>query len=83
MTPNDLKMTSNELVENKKKSLKVGAIIEFNEKCLIEIIQNNYLEMHLAIQITFIDQKVKSETVQDLKDFNSQFLATQAKKENS
>ena len=37
--------------------------------------------MDLAIQKIAIDKTVRSKTVQDLKDFNTQFLTTQAKKE--
>ena len=36
--------------------------------------------MELAKQIVFIHKAVKSDTVQDLKEFNSQSSATQAKK---
>ena len=36
--------------------------------------------MEIATQINSSDQTVRISTVQDLKDFNSQFLATQAKK---
>ena len=36
--------------------------------------------MDLAIQIIANDKTVRSDTVQDLKEFNSQPLATQAKK---
>ena len=36
--------------------------------------------MELAMQIISDDKTVKSDTIQDLKDFNSQCLATQAKK---
>ena len=32
------------------------------------------------MEITSTDKTVRSDTVQDLKDFNSQLLATQAKK---
>ena len=38
--------------------------------------------MELAIRIISIDKIVKSKTVQDLKDFNSQSSATQPEKEN-
>ena len=41
MTSNDLKMTSNERVKNKKNKLKGGANIEINEHYLDEILQNN------------------------------------------
>ena len=36
--------------------------------------------MDLAIQIIVNDKTVRSDTVQDLKEFNNQSLATQAKK---
>ena len=36
--------------------------------------------MELAMQIIFDDQTVRSDTVQDVKDFSSQSLATEAKK---
>ena len=36
--------------------------------------------MDLAIQINANDKTVRSDTVQDLKKFNNQSLATQAKK---
>ena len=37
------------------------------------------LKMDLLMQIIFNDKTVRTDTVQDLKDFNSQSLATQAK----
>ena len=36
--------------------------------------------MELAMQIGSINQKVRSNTIQDLKDFNQQSLSTRAKK---
>ena len=36
--------------------------------------------MDLALRIISDDQTVRSNTVQDIKDFNSQSLSTQAKK---
>ena len=36
--------------------------------------------MDLALQILFNDKTVRSDTIQVLKEFNNQFLATQAKK---
>ena len=80
LTSNDLKTTSNEPVENKKNKVKGGANNEINEKYLDEIVHSNYLKMNLAIQIIANDKTVRSDTVQDLKEFNSQSLATQAKK---
>ena len=40
MTSNDLKMTSNETIKNRKNKLKGGAIIEINEHYFDEILQN-------------------------------------------
>ena len=39
--------------------------------------------MELEMKIISNDQTVRSNTVQDLGEFNSQSLATQAKKENN
>ena len=39
--------------------------------------------MELAMQIISTDQTVRNNTVEDLKEFNSQSLSTRAKKENS
>ena len=36
--------------------------------------------MELAMEIFSNDRTIRSETIQDLKDFNSQSLSTQAKK---
>ena len=36
--------------------------------------------MELAMQITYNDKTVRSDTIQDIKGFNSQYLATQAEK---
>ena len=36
--------------------------------------------MELTMQIISIDKTVRIDTIQDLKHFNSQFLATQVKK---
>ena len=43
MTSNDLKMTSNETVKNKKNKLKGGANIEINEHYLDEVLHNKEL----------------------------------------
>ena len=37
--------------------------------------------MDLAIQLISTDQSVRNDTIEDLKDFNSQSLSTRAKKE--
>ena len=39
--------------------------------------------MELAMQIISNDKTLRSDTVQDLKEFNNQSLATQGKKEDS
>ena len=36
--------------------------------------------MELAMQISSNDKKIRNDTIQDLKEFNQQPLATQAKK---
>ena len=54
--------------------------IETNDNNLDENNHNNNIQMDLAIQIISNDQTVRSNTEQDLKEFNSQSLATQAKK---
>ena len=83
MTSNDLKMTSNETIKNKKNKLKAGSVqenIESNEHYLDEILDNNNIQMDLAMQIISTDKTVRNDTIQDLKESNSQSLATQAKK---
>ena len=86
MSSNDLKkpqMTSNDpevkTVKSRNK-LKGGANREKNDKKLDETLHNNKILLDLAMQIICNDQTVRSNTVQDLNDFNSQSLATQAKK---
>ena len=64
----------------RKYKLKGGRIIETNNKFLVEIFHNNYIQLELAMQIISKDQTKRNNTIQDLKDFNSQSLATQAKK---
>ena len=39
--------------------------------------------MELAMQIGSTNQKVRNNTIQDLKDFNQQFLSTRAKKKRT
>ena len=51
--------------------------IEINAEILDEIFHKNNLWMDLAMQIISKDQTVINKTVQDLKDFNSQSLATE------
>ena len=81
-TSNDFKPTSNNKpVRNEKTKLKSVANIEINEHYLDEILHNNNSQMELAMQIISKDKTVRNDTIQDLKEFNSQSLATQAKKE--
>ena len=55
-------------------------IIQINDKDLDEILHNNNLKMELAMQFFSIDKTVRSNREQNLKDFNSQTLATQVEK---
>ena len=67
-------------LEIKKNKLKDGANIEINKKYLDEIVHKNYLKMDSAIQIIANDKTVRNDTLLDLKEFNNQSLATEAKK---
>ena len=80
MTSNDLKISSNQPVKNEKSKFKSGEKIEINDQYLDEILDNNNIKIKLAMEIISNDQTIRSETVQDLKDFNCQSLTTQAKK---
>ena len=85
MTSNRPQKTSrrpqtNQLDKKKQNKLKSGANIEINEKHLDEIIHNNYLQMDIAIQVISNAKRVRSDTLHDLKEFNNQSLATEAKK---
>ena len=76
LTSNDPKSTPNEPVKIKKNKLKGGANIEINEHYLDEILHNNSSQMELAMQIISTDKTVRNDTIEDLKDFNSQSLTT-------
>ena len=65
---------------SQKRKLKGEGNIEINDECLDEILHNNNLQMDLALQIISNAKTVRSNTVQDLKEFNSQSSSTQAKK---
>ena len=83
MTSNDLKTTqTNVKPNNKNKNIlraeSVQENIQINEHYLDEILDNN--EMDLAMQIVSTDKNVRNDTIQDLKEYNNQYLATQAKK---
>ena len=73
-------MTSSETFKKKKKELKGGANIEINDHFLDEILHNNNSQMELAMQKISTDKTVRNDTIQDLKEFISQSLTTQAKK---
>ena len=59
--------------------MKGGGNVEITHQYLDEILDNNNINMELAMEIISNDQTI-SETVKDLKDFNSQSSSTQAKK---
>ena len=63
--------------------MKGGGSVEINGDYLDEILHINNFYMELALQFISNDQTVRSNTVQVFKKFNSQSLATQAKKENN
>ena len=65
---------------SKKNRLKDGGKIEFNDEYLDEILHNNNLELDLAMQIISNDQTVRSNTVQNLIEFNSLFSKTSQKR---
>ena len=67
---------------SKKSKLKSDGDIEINDEYLDESLHNNNFHLELARQIVSNDKSVRVNTVQVLKEFNSQSLATQAKKEN-
>ena len=48
-----------------------------DDEYLVEILNNNNIQTELAMQVVSNDKTVRSNTVQD---FNTQSLATQAKK---
>ena len=86
MSSNELAKPETNTKSNKqnKNFLKAGSVqenIENNIENLDEILHNNNLQMdYLAMQIVSNDKTVRCDTVQDLKELNSQSLATQAKK---
>ena len=83
MTSNDLKRpqsiseSSLEVkLDKSKNKLKGGANVESNNPYLDEFLRKDHSEMYLAMQIISNDKTVRSNTVQDLKEFISQCLAT-------
>ena len=83
MTSNDLKTTQTKSKKKNKKVLKAGSVqqnIEMNENYYDEILQNNNSYMELSMELISNDKTVRKDTMQDLKEFNSQPLSSQAKK---
>ena len=75
-----VKRTSN---DRNKKILKAGSVhekIEKSDEHLDESLHNSDLKMDLAMQIISNDQTVRNDTIQELKEINSQSSTTQAKK---
>ena len=60
--------------------MKGGANFVVNHNYLDENLHNINLQVELAMQIISNNKIVRNNTVEDLKDFNSQSLSTQAKK---
>ena len=76
MTSNDLKATQTTAKSNRKNKniLKAGSTLEnigINEQYLYEILDNKDKWMDLAMQKISTDKTVRSDTIEDLKDFNS------------
>ena len=66
-----------------KNILKAGSLhesIEINDDFSDEILHNLNLQMGLALQIISNVKSARSDTIQDIKEFNSQSLTTQGKK---
>ena len=81
MTSNQPQTTNR--LETKKTKLKGGSVhenVQINEHYLDEILHKNNLQMELAVQIISNDKPVRNDTIQDLREYNSQSLETQAKK---
>ena len=69
-----------ETVKPKKNKFMGFGNIELNDEYFDEYLHNSKLQLVLAMQIFSNDQTVRSNRGQDLKEYNSQTLATQAKK---
>ena len=52
--------------------MKGGALFEINDQYLDGILHNKNRQMNLATQIISNNKTVKSDTIQNLKEFNSQ-----------
>ena len=81
-TSNDLK-TNTKSNKRNKNILKAGSIhenIELKNQYFDEFLDNNDIKLDLAMQIISTDKTVRNDTIQDLKEFNNQSLASKAKK---
>ena len=82
MTFKQLKQIQNQIKKNKN-ILKAGSIqenVKINDHYLDEMLDKNDKKMELAMQIFSTDKTVRSDTIEGLKEFNSQSLSTRAKK---
>ena len=86
LTSKDLNRSQNspevKAVKSQNKS-KGGANVEINDEYLDEILQNHNSYLELAMQIISNDKTGRIDTIQDLKEFNSQPFSTEAKKVNN
>ena len=71
---------SNRKIKNISKAVSIHENVEINDQYSDEILDNIDIQMDLAMQIICTDKTVRNENIQDLKEFNSQSLSTQAKK---
>ena len=60
--------------------MKGGRKFEINDEFLDEILHKNDLKMDLAMQLISNGKTIRNDTIQFLKNFNSQSLTTQAKR---
>ena len=75
-----LKRTFKKRNKTIQKAESVHEKIEFNDEYLDEFLHNNNFYMELAMQIVSNDKTVRSNTLEETKEFNSQHLTTPAKK---
>ena len=85
MTSNDLKrpQSGSNGKKVKPKNLKGGFVhdnVEINDQYSDETLDNNDIQMDLAMQIISTDKTVRNDTMQVLKEFNSQSSSSRTKK---
>ena len=85
MTSNDLAKpeTNTKCKRKKENKLEGGSMpdnVEINDEYLDENLHINDSQVELSMQNNLNDKTVGSDTIQDLKDFTSQYLTTKAKK---